>query len=823
MANFSGLKNFFSRILNRLPGKFWGKNKFLFLSLFLVVVAIGVFGVFRLAHAETAEAGLIARFLAWILSIFISLFAELLMFLVKMLIKIATYNSFVVSTAVINGWVIVRDLCNMFFIVILLAIAIATILKVEAYHYKKLLGRLILMAILINFSKTIAGIIIDLAQVLTLTFVNGFKAAAGGNFVTALGLDSIMKIKPGGEPKTAEIAGAYALGLIMVIVSCVVVGVMMVIFLIRIVMLWILIVLSPLAFLLMTFPQGQKYASQWWSQFGNYVIVGPVMAFFLWLSLTSVATLSQADKPLPLEGEKASEMQQIGVSEIGGEEKMQSFIIAIGMLIGGLMITQQLGIMGSSMAGAVVSGMKRAGMAPVKWAGKKAKGAATRASEAAYAATGIALPFSKVRAEQKEARAKSMREQRMAKGEMRASQLASQGGFARAALAMAASPRTRRDLTFSQTAGAIVGRKASREKFREGAKGMGKSARHNLAAKDPLKAWTMDQTYEARNAGREAKVEEKKAKKYNKEKEKLQKRQSSLTSQIGQKNNRRARIEMELGEVRAEQKLPDEELAGRIPDLDEQVKKRVEDIDGQRAGEGKPPMTDRVKEVLGRGQRESIIKERRDGLAAREKKLVKEDGKLDGSVKVDTGKLESVVNELKATTGVEGEHQRLSKTVSDVGGEKNRLEARKGEIESALAEFAKKDELKIPLTSEEQAERGGLAEEYVTISGNIKVQADALEKANKDLTSLLEQHKDLQEHLAATAKAQNARQKEGEARSNLRLSFNERWKLAKELAKKAKELLKEDTLLQGMKKMLEGKGKEEVAAVKEAVKSASES
>ncbi len=362
---------------------------------------------------------ILAQVLTWIMGIFIALFGDLLLFLVEQLIEIATYNKFVNSTAVVNGWVIVRDLCNMFFVVVLLAIAIATILKIEMYHYKKLLGRLVIMAIVINFSKTIAGIIIDFSQVLTLTFVNGFKAAAGGNFVQALGLDKIMALRGGEDNSAWQVAGAYALALIMLIVSCVVVGVMLAVFLIRMVMLWILIVLSPLAFFLTTFPQGQKYASQWWSEFGNYVLVGPVMAFFLWLSLISVSTLSANDKPDSLGG--SAELQKIGITEIGSKDSMQAFIIAIGMLIGSLSITAKMGIMGSSLAGAAVTGIKKAGMAavrkPVSWAGKKAGQYYNKGADLMYGRTGLAMPGSKLRTEMKDEREKTLHRDRLYKGQ----------------------------------------------------------------------------------------------------------------------------------------------------------------------------------------------------------------------------------------------------------------------------------------------------------------------------------------------------------------------------------------------------------------------
>ena len=36
-----------------------------------------------------------------------------------------------------NGWIIVRDLCNMFFILVLLMISFATILRLENYSMKK--------------------------------------------------------------------------------------------------------------------------------------------------------------------------------------------------------------------------------------------------------------------------------------------------------------------------------------------------------------------------------------------------------------------------------------------------------------------------------------------------------------------------------------------------------------------------------------------------------------------------------------------------------------------------------------------------------------
>ncbi|MFH2104651.1 MAG: hypothetical protein ABII72_00235, partial [Parcubacteria group bacterium] len=73
---------------------------------------------------------------------------------------------------VIAGWGITRDVLNMFFVISLLVIAFATILRIETYQYKALLPKLIYAALLVNFSKTIAGVFIDFSNVLMMTFIN---------------------------------------------------------------------------------------------------------------------------------------------------------------------------------------------------------------------------------------------------------------------------------------------------------------------------------------------------------------------------------------------------------------------------------------------------------------------------------------------------------------------------------------------------------------------------------------------------------------------------------------------------------------------------
>jgi len=307
-----------------------------------------------LADAVSGIVGHIIQFFIWILG-------GVLFVLIYILIWVAQYNGFINADAVTNGWVIVRDLCNMFFILILLIIAFATILRLPNYEWKKLLPKLLIMAVLINFSKTICGLIIDFAQVIMLTFVNGFKDMGSQNLTTMLGIKDILAIDASADDiKLLNIVGSYFLALLYTIISVIVILVIIAVLVMRMVMLWIYIVLSPLAYLLSAFPAGQKYASQWWSEFAKNVIIGPVLAFFIWLSFVSLGSGANPLKDTPEPGDTGKTTQisgveipgpNAGIAKAGKPADMLKFIISIGMLIGGLMITQQMGGMAGAAAG----------------------------------------------------------------------------------------------------------------------------------------------------------------------------------------------------------------------------------------------------------------------------------------------------------------------------------------------------------------------------------------------------------------------------------------------------------------------------------------
>ncbi|MEK7102709.1 MAG: hypothetical protein AAB912_03710, partial [Patescibacteria group bacterium] len=233
----------------------------------------------------------VGGFLAQLLLQIASLFVGIMAFFVSLLLKVAAYSDFINMPGVLVGWTLVRDIANMFFVVILLLIAFGTILGLDQYHYKKLLPRFVGAALLINFSRLITGLIIDAAQVIMMTFVNAISQVGGGNFIQAFQINEQWKVAHGGAATGGlEQIITALLVMVLIFVAAVLIGMFALLLVLRMVTLWVLIVLSPLAALLYTVPAGdfKKYYDEWWGKFKANVFLGPVVAFFLWLALTMV-------------------------------------------------------------------------------------------------------------------------------------------------------------------------------------------------------------------------------------------------------------------------------------------------------------------------------------------------------------------------------------------------------------------------------------------------------------------------------------------------------------------------------------------------------
>ena len=337
-------------------------------------------------------------------NLFLGLAAKLMsltVFVLRFVIEIASYNHYINAPAVGLGWVLVRDVTNMFFVVILMLIAFGTVLGIEQYEWKKMLMKFVLAAILVNFSRVICGVIIDAAQVFMMTFISGVAATAGGNLVNALHMNDILSFSNTASPAalsdTMNIVLSGMIAFVFSLVALIVIGAYLFMLVVRVIALWICIILSPLAFVLGVVPKFQSYATQWWTEFTNNVLSGPVLAFFLWLAFAVAGGASIHDE---FKGDNASyhvgdyENEAQALAQQAGDdsgtnanlimdwENLANFILAAALMLAGVKVTQKLSAAGAGMLGSAVGAASKlatvatgaaAGMAAAKWGAGQVK------------------------------------------------------------------------------------------------------------------------------------------------------------------------------------------------------------------------------------------------------------------------------------------------------------------------------------------------------------------------------------------------------------------------------------------------------------------
>lgn len=216
----------------------------------------------------------------------------------------ANFSAVMSMDAIRNGWVIVRDILNLFFIMVLLFSAFCTVLQISKYNIKNILLNLVIMALLVNFSFPIARIIIDASNIIMYYILNSaFPDLSNNSGISTIlvQFSSILEnLLPaphwltygegmGGSGLTIRLVAANTF-IFLLATTLLMIGML---FVIRIVVLAILIIFSPIAFAGSIFPGMGSYSSKWWDQIFKQSFFGPIMAFMLYLALTIMSGMQQ--------------------------------------------------------------------------------------------------------------------------------------------------------------------------------------------------------------------------------------------------------------------------------------------------------------------------------------------------------------------------------------------------------------------------------------------------------------------------------------------------------------------------------------------------
>ncbi|EKE19848.1 MAG: hypothetical protein ACD_8C00096G0001 [uncultured bacterium] len=277
-------------------------------------------------------------------------------------------NGILNKQAVKDVWVMVRDLLNMTFILILLFAAFCTIFQVEKWNLKKVWLNILINALLVNFSYPIARFFIDVSNVAFYYFVNNLFSSTGGTvtgntifakFGTAVSLTNILT-------PTDFAQNDIAFQIMMIVVTFIVSMTLLIVaalFIVRLIALTMLVMFSPIGFVGYIFPQTASFADKWWSQLFSYSFFAPIMIFVIAIALRVADALRLENMQSMMQSASAN----TPADQTNWIGHVAFFVIPVIILWMGMGIAKSMGIAG---ADTVVGGAQKFS----KWAGSNLSG-----------------------------------------------------------------------------------------------------------------------------------------------------------------------------------------------------------------------------------------------------------------------------------------------------------------------------------------------------------------------------------------------------------------------------------------------------------------
>jgi len=319
------------------------------------------------------------------------------------------------------GWQVTRDFGNMLFILFLVVIAFGTILRIERYGIRELLPKIIIIALLINFSLVICSVIIDFSNLTANFFVDDVKKYTGKEGVSATLTDSLRLTeiyKPiecsglSDEPKEEggksaqdecieDAAGKFGADMVTFVISMTMGSLVMlvavftflagaILLLIRVVIIWFLVMLVPLVFICHIMPALHQNWKNWWKTFLQWCFFAPAYAFFVWLAVK----VAVEGGTLIIAKEMSTEFTGMGAfvnAFTSSPALIIHYLFIIALLLGGLVTASKFGFYGADTITKVGKGIYRG---TARWTGARIRERV--AKPAAGLAGGLARTFGRV-------------------------------------------------------------------------------------------------------------------------------------------------------------------------------------------------------------------------------------------------------------------------------------------------------------------------------------------------------------------------------------------------------------------------------------------
>lgn len=239
------------------------------------------------------------------------------------------------ATFIDNTWRTIKDFSNLIIIFFLLIIALATIIDVgiaglSSFNAKKTLPKLIFVALAVNFSILIARFLLDIFQepmffLAKSSVVIGGKQVGVGEGIKFLsevsrmggGQDTVLQaISSIGDDQAAMAFAARELTrFLMLLIISVIFIIISVMFIIRVIALWFLLIIAPIAWVvgILPFKGLSNFTKSWWDHFIGWAVYGFVILFFLYVTAIILAAIGSESQ---LQGSFSLNFNTPGIDDI---------------------------------------------------------------------------------------------------------------------------------------------------------------------------------------------------------------------------------------------------------------------------------------------------------------------------------------------------------------------------------------------------------------------------------------------------------------------------------------------------------------------------
>lgn len=320
-------------------------------------------------------------------------------------------------TMIDTGWTIIRDMVNVAFIFIILYIAIRIILQMNEASAKQMLVRVIVAALLINFSLFATKVVIDASNVLAIEFYNAVETVQpapqdmqvempdGTVFVNeddpiivkgpasaiigGLNIQTLLH-QSDADPTLRSVAVVYIGGTVLLWVLMFVLGALAIMFLIRFVALIFYMVFSPIGFLGIILPQLSSVGGKWWNGLLKQAFFAPVALFMLFLVSSMVSSQSLVAVTSLPQGAANPALASAIQGDINHFGTLMNYFLIIALTCGALIISNSIGAHG---AAAAVSVGKRTANGARGFAGRNTIGWAAQRAEERFGDSRLANTF----------------------------------------------------------------------------------------------------------------------------------------------------------------------------------------------------------------------------------------------------------------------------------------------------------------------------------------------------------------------------------------------------------------------------------------------